>query len=150
MKVVVKKIPEDKTEFAALHVHEITPQTQLITSYLENEEYNAVIVPCTADGKLYRIPSDSIYLIESVNNVQHVHTKEKVFETSKKLYELEKMLPVKFVRINKSIILHLNKVRVYSPLANGLMKAELDNGESAYISRKYLKELRNLIREGLK
>lgn len=150
MKVVVKIIPEDKTEFAALHVHEITPQTQLITSYLENEEYNAVIVPCTADGKLYRIPSDSIYLIESVNNVQHVHTKEKVFETSKKLYELEKMLPVKFVRINKSIILHLNKVRVYSPLANGLMKAELDNGESAYISRKYLKELRNLIREGLK
>lgn len=150
MKVVVKKIPEDKTEFAALHVHEITPQTQLITSYLENEEYNAVIVPCTADGKIYRIPSDSIYLIESVNNVQHVHTKEKVFETSKKLYELEKMLPVKFVRINKSIILHLNKVRVYSPLANGLMKAELDNGESAYISRKYLKELRNLIREGLK
>lgn len=150
MKVVVKKIPEDKTEFAALHVHEITPQTQLLTSYLENEEYNAVIVPCTADGKLYRIPSDSIYLIESVNNVQHVHTKEKVFETSKKLYELEKMLPVKFVRINKSIILHLNKVRVYSPLANGLMKAELDNGESAYISRKYLKELRNLIREGLK
>lgn len=150
MKVVVKKIPEDKTEFAALHVHEITPQTQLLTSYLENAEYNAVIVPCTADGKLYRIPSDSIYLIESVNNVQHVHTKEKVFETSKKLYELEKMLPVKFVRINKSIILHLNKVRVYSPLANGLMKAELDNGESAYISRKYLKELRNLIREGLK
>lgn len=150
MKVVVKKIPEDKTEFAALHVHEITPQTQLITSYLENEEYNAVIVSCTADGKIYRIPSDSIYLIESVNNVQHVHTKEKVFETSKKLYELEKMLPVKFVRINKSVILHLNKVRVYSPLANGLMKAELDNGESAYISRKYLKELRNLIREGLK
>lgn len=150
MKVVVKKIPEDKTEFAALHVHEITPQTQLITSYLENEEYNAVIVSCTADGKIYRIPSDSIYLIETVNNVQHVHTKEKVFETSKKLYELEKMLPVKFVRINKSVILHLNKVRVYSPLANGLMKAELDNGESAYISRKYLKELRNLIREGLK
>lgn len=150
MKVVVKKIPEDKTEFAALHVHEITPQTQLITSYMENEEYNAVIVSCTADGKIYRIPSDSIYLIESVNNVQHVHTKEKVFETSKKLYELEKMLPVKFVRINKSVILHLNKVRVYSPLANGLMKAELDNGESAYISRKYLKELRNLIREGLK
>ena len=55
MKVVVKKIPEDKTEFAALHVHEITPQTQLITSYLENEEYNAIIVPCTAERELYRI-----------------------------------------------------------------------------------------------
>ncbi|WP_394925068.1 LytTR family DNA-binding domain-containing protein [uncultured Robinsoniella sp.] len=150
MKVVIKRIPEDKTEYAALHVHEVTPQTELITSYIEHEEYNAVIVPCTADGKIYRIPSESIYLIESVGNVQYVHTKEKVFESSKKLYELEKMLPVKFVRINKSVILHLNKVMVYSPLANGLMKAELDNGKSAYISRKYLKELRNLIREGLR
>ena len=150
MKVVIKKIPEDKTEFAALHVHEATPQTELITSYLENEEYNTVILPCTADGKIYRVPSDSIYLIESIGNVQQVHTKEKIFESSKKLYELEKMLPVKFVRVNKSVILHLNKVRVYTPLANGLMKAELDNGESAYISRRYLKELRDLIREGLK
>ncbi|WP_070042804.1 LytTR family DNA-binding domain-containing protein [Robinsoniella peoriensis] len=150
MKVVIKRIPEDKTEYAALHVHEVTPQTELITSYIEHEEYNAVIVPCTANGKIYRIPSESIYLIESVGNVQYVHTKEKVFESSKKLYELEKMLPVKFVRINKSVILHLNKVMVYSPLANGLMKAELDNGKSAYISRKYLKGLRNLIREGLR
>lgn len=150
MKVVIKKIPEDKIEYAALHVHELTPQAEQISSYIENEEYNAVIVPCTAGGKIYRIPSESIYIIESVDNVQYVHTREKIFESAKKLYELEKLLPVKFVRVSKSVVLHLNKVSVYSPLANGLMKAELDNGESVYISRKYLKDLRALIREGLR
>ena len=39
------------------------------------------------------------------------------------------------------MILNTDQVKVYRPLANGLMAAELGDGQVVYISRKYLKEL---------
>ena len=65
-----------------------------------------------------------------------------IYEYKSKLYELEKILPEKFIRISKSTILNLEKVLVYNPLMNGLMEAKLINNETTYISRKYLKEVR--------
>ena len=37
---------------------------------------------------------------------------------------------------------------VYNPLLNGLMEAKLINNETTYISRKYLREVRERIKGG--
>ena len=77
-----------------------------------------------------------------------IHTKSDVYEYKNRLYELEKILPWKFIRISKSTILNLEKVLVYNPKLNGLMEVKLKNSDITYISRKYLKEVRNRIVEG--
>ena len=57
-----------------------------------------------------------------------------------------KILPSKFIRISKSTILNLEMVMSYNPMFNGLMKVKLNNLEITYISRKYLKEVRERIK----
>ena len=66
-----------------------------------------------------------------------------------RLYLLKEELPQSFVRISKSVILNMEKVKEYRPLMGGMMMAEFANGEKTYISRKYLKELREKIKEGV-
>ena len=82
------------------------------------------------------------YFIETTKNSLLIHIENDIYEYKSKLYELEKILPEKFIRISKSTILNLEKVLVYNPLMNGLMEAKLINNETTYISRKYLKEVR--------
>ena len=65
------------------------------------------------------------------------------------MYELEKILPSKFIRISKSTILNLEMVMSYNPMFNGLMEVKLNNLEITYISRKYLKEVRERIKGGI-
>ena len=65
-----------------------------------------------------------------------------------RLYELERMLPYYFMRVSKSAILNLNGVKTYKPFSGGIMLAEFENGDGTYIYRKYVKELRNKVREG--
>ncbi|MDZ7542802.1 LytTR family transcriptional regulator, partial [Clostridium perfringens] len=93
--------------------------------------------------------SNDIFYVETNKDTLLIHTNNQTYESKNRLYELEKILPPKFIRISKSTILNLEKVSMYSPLLNGLMEAKLINSETAYISRKYLKEVRNRIKGGL-
>ena len=46
---------------------------------------------------------------------------------------------------SRSVLLNLDRVTRYRPLINGLMEVKLENGELVYISRKYLREVRDRI-----
>lgn len=59
------------------------------------------------------------------------------------------MLPSSFLRISRSVILNLDRVKRYRPLINGLMEVKLENGELVYISRKYLREVRDRILDSM-
>lgn len=56
---------------------------------------------------------------------------------------------VLFLRISRSVILNLDRVKRYRPLINGLMEVKLENGELVYISRKYLREVRDRILDSI-
>lgn len=53
------------------------------------------------------------------------------------------------MRISRSVILNLDRVKRYRPLINGLMEVKLENGELVYISRKYLREVRDRILDSI-
>lgn len=53
------------------------------------------------------------------------------------------------MRISRSVILNLDRVKRYRPLINGLMEVKLENGELVYISRKYLREVRDRILDSM-
>lgn len=99
-------------------------------------------------GKICRIYSSNIFYIESVKDVQYIHTFEGIYETRERLYVLMTRLPSWFVRCSRSGILNVQQVQRYVPLSGGLMCAEFLNGEKTYISRKYVREIRDVIREG--
>ena len=106
------------------------------------------------EEKLDTIGSDKHYLIsplevfyfESVDNHTFLYTETQVLEIKKRLYELEEILSEKdFVRISKSQLVNINKIKLLKPELNRSITVEMINGEILFISRRYAKQIKTLL-----
>lgn len=106
------------------------------------------------EEKLDAIGNDKHYLIsplevlyfESVDNRTFLYTETQVLEIKKRLYELEEILSDKdFVRISKSQLVNINKIKLLKPELNRSITAEMINGEILFISRRYAKQIKTLL-----
>lgn len=149
MKVELQNLTADEEECAVLHTDCRDASIERLKEFIEKDEYRTTVLLGCQDGKKCRIYSSNIFYIESVKDMQYIHTFEGVYETRERLYVLMTKLPPWFVRCSRSGILNVRQVQRYVPLTGGLMCAEFLNGEKAYISRKYVREIRDVIREEL-
>ncbi|ADL04888.1 LytTR family DNA-binding domain-containing protein [Lacrimispora saccharolytica] len=147
MRVNIKTIGYETEEFADLYIQEQDDAMSRLVEYLEQDLFRSVTLLCQTGDKICRISSLEIYLIETVKEKQVVHTGQETYELNKRLYELERLLPSNFIRISKSVIINIDKVRTYTPMLNGIMKVSMLNSQVTYISRKYLREVRDRILE---
>ena len=146
MKVDTRLIPENEKEKVQLLIHKETPEFNHLKEYIEMEKYRPQILLGNQGEEIYRIHISTIFYIESVQEVQYIHTGQGIYTTRQRLYMLEQQLPENFFRSSKSAILNLEMVQSYKPLSGGLMFAVFPNGDGTYISRKYVRELKEQIR----
>ncbi|MBQ7925806.1 MAG: LytTR family transcriptional regulator, partial [Lachnospiraceae bacterium] len=93
---------------------------------------------------LFISPTEVLYF-ESVDNRTFLYTPQEVLEISQRLYELENRLSDRdFIRISKSQIVNIHKIKSLQPELNRTITATLCNGERLSISRKYVPVLRTL------
>jgi len=78
-----------------------------------------------------------------MENKTFLYCRDEVYELKQKLYELEECLAGSdLLRVSKSVMLNLSKIRSLSPALNGRFEAVLDNGERIIISRQYVSGLK--------
>lgn len=96
------------------------------------------------DGeRLEQISINEIYYFESVENRTYIYCKEKVYNCSMRLYEIdEKLKGTGFQRISKSSILNLDKMKSAKGQINGRLLVVLDNNEKLIVNRNYVSKLR--------
>ena len=76
-----------------------------------------------------------------------IYTKNKVYETRQRLYELEELLREKhFLRVSKSMLLNLMKVGSIKPARGSRFIAVLRTGEEVVISRKFVPDLKKALK----
>lgn len=98
------------------------------------------------DNELHFINSYDVLYFESVDNHTFLYTEDDVLEVRQRLYELEVILSDKdFIRISKSQIVNINKIKSLKPELNRTILATMCNGEQLYISRKYVPAMRNML-----
>ena len=98
------------------------------------------------ENELYFINSFDVLYFESVDNRTFLYTEDDVLEVRQRLYELEVILSDKdFIRISKSQIVNINKIKSLKPKLNRTILATMCNGEQLYISRKYVQAIRNML-----
>ena len=96
-------------------------------------------------NEIHRVPPADVYYIETVDNKTFLYCENEMYETKQKLYELEELRINDFLRISKSVIVNLSKIKSLGPSMSGRLEATLKNGERVVISRQYVNELkRNL------
>ncbi len=95
---------------------------------------------------IYVNVTDIVYM-ETVDNRTFLYTGDKVLEVNYKLYELEELLEEHdFFRSSKAQIININKIKKLRPEINRTMMATMCTGEIVYISRRYAKKLKELLR----
>ena len=118
---------------------------ELMTTEEGVELYNMIVYGL--EGKHYEIPMIDVFYIEAVDNTVFIYGSKSVYETKQKLYELEELLREKhFLRVSKSLIINLMKVKAIRPALNGRYTAILNNNEEVIISRKYVTALKNTLK----
>ena len=139
MKVEIRQIGPAEEENAVISINTITDSIRSAVDLLENQ---CRTIPVVSDGKTMMCRTDQIYYIESVDKRSFVYTKAGCYETKYRLYELEELLDVRFLRCAKAMIINIRKIRSVKGELNGRMRAEMLNGEQIIISRGYVKELK--------
>ena len=143
------KLVEDKE--CTLHVEILYPEMNsgILRLAEKIKGLDAKIIGEKEGSQLYLSVQD-IYYIESIERKTFIYTKNNVYRTNKKLYQLTEELRVfNFFQINKQCLLNINVLAHVKTLFNSRLEATLDNGEKVIITRTYIPEVKQwLMGEG--
>ena len=95
------------------------------------------------DGETYLLDVGEIIFLEAVDRKTFVYTKEEVYESDFKLYELEQQITeCGFFRASKSCLIQLKYIKSLKADINRKIRVTLENGEQLMVSRQYADELK--------
>ena len=144
MDVKIKQIGAGEQEQVLICCREVTEEVREIAAFIRSRQGSLSGVQ---GEKQYEIPVSELYYIESVDGRTFLYTKTQVYGTSYRVYELESLLrAMHFLRVSKSMLLNLMKIRSIQPALNGRLVAVLQSGEEAIISRNYVKALKSALK----
>lgn len=106
------------------------------------EQYNDFI--CGIDnGRQYRIHVCDIFYVESVDKKTFIYTKDQVFRSELRLYQLlDKLKRLDFIQVSKSCIVNINVIESLKNMMNSRLEATLINEEKIAISRTFLPQIK--------
>ena len=139
MRVRFEQVETKEQEQALIRATEKNADILNAIDLLENGSGGITV---TRDGNTYLCKLTQGYYIESVDKRTWVYTRDGCYESRDRLYELEEKLGMYCVRVSKSMIINLRKVRNVSAQTGARMIAELLNGEKVIISRNYAGEIK--------
>ena len=142
MKVHLEVIPPDRPEEARLSLWQETETRYRLSALLEEEGYRREALLCRRGEERCPVPLHHIQLIQVEGGETVVYAGDGRYLCPLRLYEAEEQLDSRFVRISRFALVNLTQVLCYRPLLNGLMEITLRCGQKSYISRRYLKDVR--------
>lgn len=139
MKIVIEEPQGSEEEQVIIRCHQMTPELLHIIALLKMQDgligYEG--------NEIHRIHLAAIYYIEVVENRTFLYCKNEFYESKQKLYEIEECLANSdLIRVSKSVILNLSKIKSLYPALSGRFEAVLNNGEKIIISRQYVSGLK--------
>lgn len=90
------------------------------------------------DDQTYILDVAKVLYIDTVDKKTFFYTKQEVYETDLKLYELEEQLAaLDFIRVNKSCIINFNQIISIKADIDGKLLITMSNLEKLFVSRQY-------------
>ena len=134
-------------------------EDEVVIRYQNMNETIASIIEIVGGGKkkltgvwekqtLLLKPEDIFYL-ESVDGTTFAYLRDKVAKVDKSLAELTLLFESRgFFRCSKSMVLNIHKISYLKSEPGNRIRATVENGEQVMISRKYAKQLRQILKGG--
>lgn len=143
MKITLKQENGIDELEVVIHFKKVDDQVMQIVQKLESCNHTII---GNDNGRQYKINIYDIYYIESVDKKVFIYTKEQVFRSEQKLYQLgQELCSFDFVQVSKSCILNLDVLESIETLYNSRMCATLQNQEKIMISRTFLPNIKKAL-----
>ncbi|MBQ2653860.1 MAG: LytTR family transcriptional regulator [Methanobrevibacter sp.] len=129
---------------ADIHTNELTENITKAISILETDDSKEMLA-VKRESDIALLEFDDVYMFRVEDRQVKVYTDDNEFLIKKPLYQVEETLNNDFVRISKTTIVNLKKVKRVAPSLKGMMFIELKNGLKDNISRKYLPDFKKAL-----
>ena len=140
MKITILDKLHDEEDEIIIKCENLDEDISLLIERIKNRRQK---ISFQKDSKIVFTEMSDILYFESVDDKVFAYTLDDVVETKLKLYQLEEdFLPQEFLRVNKAVIMNLNKVESLSPAFGGRFEAVLKTGYKVIISRNYVPALK--------
>lgn len=141
LKIEIKIDAQIEEPYITICVPKLTPTIQAAISLLQQE--NEQILTGTANNKVHLIEPPSIIVIRTEGKELVLYNDDgNRLIMNKPLYELDQLLGEDFIRISKSAIINLRKIKNIESSFNGTMEIELMLGIKEVISRNFKKKFK--------
>ena len=154
MKVQLFVSKDLEEPYAEIYTDVLTDNKKKAMVLLENENEeedkegindNNSILAVKKGQDIVLLDFEDIFLIRVEDKQTKVFTENKDYLIKKPLYQIEENLDSNFVRVSKTTIVNLRKIKRVAPSLRGMMFIELKNGLKDNISRKYLSDFKNAL-----
>lgn len=142
MKLILKENPNVELT-VTIEYPKQSSQLNRIIQKLKSEEKALV---GSENGREYKVFMPDIFYIESVDKRTFIYTRDMVFRSEKRLYQLENELKeYDFVKVSRNCLVNINELIHIKALANSRLEAELSNREKIIVSRTYIPEIKRKV-----
>lgn len=135
-------ISKAREEEVLIYAHE---KTDLISEIERIVLSSSIEIIGYSNKNIIKLNLNEIYCFAIEANKIFAYTKEEKFQLKQRLYEIESAIDEKFVKINQSCIININKIERFNASIAGTLLVILKNGYKDYVSRRQMKSVKERI-----
>jgi DNA-binding LytR/AlgR family response regulator len=135
-------IDAEMDEEVVASVHERSPLTDQIEQLVMQYAGTNRIAAYTEDEMRLLLFSDIECITVLEGKTYAIDSHNKRYRLKQRLYELEKLLPSSFIRINKSALANENRLAQFRTTFSGAVDAVFKCGYTEYVSRRCFAEIK--------
>lgn len=143
MKVKIQVDPAITDEYVEFHVREISDDVSRFAEMIEKSD--SILTGIDQYDRIVIIHPNEIVALHAEKKWCRIFTDTGDFSCRKRLYELEHLLGPDFMRVSKSNIVSIRKIRSVEAVFNGMMLLHMKNGSKEYVSRTYLPNMKSFL-----
>lgn len=138
-KLIIDKVKDEEVVVTARENSALVKQIE--TLVMQYSGSNKIVV--YKDDDIVIIPFEQIECITVINGkTWAVDENGTRFKVKQRLYELEKILPSNFIKINKSSLANENSIKKFTASFSGAVDAVFKCGYKDYVSRRCFAEIK--------
>ena len=130
-------IDEESEELITVRVKKENDLIAKIETLVKEYAGESKIVGFTEDETII-LELQEIECVTVIDNKVWAITENGNFLIKNRLYEVEKILPSSFIKINKSSVANINKIKKFISTYSGAVNIQFKSGYTDYISRRCL------------
>lgn len=136
-----------KDIFVDIRAPKLDKKVSKIMRALENEKLEKLTA--YKNSKIYLINVEEVYCFYTEARKVYLFTESDSFYIKHTLLELEERLRgTSMIRVSKGVIINMDKVLNFEQMFNGNLIVNFENGKKEYVSRRYLRNIKEYLNIG--